>query len=151
MAQKLRVAKNTVQGAVESFQDIQKGIQPPMHLNDRELFYFNQIVTSREAATWSANDKLIACHLAKTYYRLELVDQNLQLNGFVLESNRGTPVQNPACSALNSLMNASQAMNRILGLSASQKGISDAEQKKRNLHEQGMREAIGDTKEEGLI
>jgi P27 family predicted phage terminase small subunit len=151
MARQERSKKSTIANTVKTMQAVQKVIQPPFELQASESKYFQGIVTAREHETWSDNDKLIAANLAKTYAAIDQLWADIQAEGYVVENQRGTPVANPKVSALNSMTSAMQSLNKTLGLSASQRGLSGAKQGNRNLAEQEARKIIEKVSEDDLI
>ena len=151
MATQERSKKSTISNAVKTFQEIAEKIDTPIKLNENELKYFQGIITAREHNTWSDNDKLIAANLSKTYAAIDQLWSDINVEGFVVENQRGTPVANPKVSALNSMTSAMQALNKTLGLSASQRGLSGAKQTGRNLAEQQARAVIEKISEDDLI
>jgi hypothetical protein len=57
---------------------------------------------------------------------------DVEAEGWTIRNERGTPVMNPKSTALNTLTTQSRSMNHILGISASQKGVSGSVQQSRN-------------------
>ena len=151
MARQERSKKNTVSNAVKTMEAATKYAEPPIPLKDAELNYFKFIVVAREHETWSDNDRLIAANLAKTYAAIDQLWADINVEGYVVENQRGTPVANPKVSALNSMTGAMQSLNRTLGLSASQRGLAGAKQATRNMAEQQARKVIEKIAEDDLI
>ncbi len=142
MAKQERSKKSTVSNAVATFQTLKDVVEPTIPLSESEMVYFAGIVKAREADTWADNDKLIAANLAKTYAAIDELWIDIKDRGYMVKNERGTPVVNPAVSALNQMTSTMQSLNRTLGLSASQRGLSGAKQAGRNDAEQKAREAI---------
>jgi len=151
MARQERTKKSTVTNSVKTMESARLINEPPFPLSETETNYFKSIVTAREHETWSDNDKLIAANLAKTYSAIDQLWSDINNEGFVVENQRGTPVANPKVSALNSMTSAMQSLNKTLGLSASQRGLSGAKQGSRNLAEQQARQIIDKVSEDDLI
>lgn len=151
MAQQQRSKKSTVSNAVKTMDSAAKCVAPPFELGENENNYFKFIVIAREHETWSDNDLLIAANLAKTYSAIDQLWGDIQSEGYVVENQRGTPVANPKVSALNSMTSAMQSLNKTLGLSASQRGLSGAKQATRNSAEQQARKVIQKVSEDDLI
>jgi P27 family predicted phage terminase small subunit len=151
MARQERTKKSTVANSVKTMESARLITEPPFPLSETEANYFKSIVTAREHETWSDNDKLIAANLAKTYSAIDQLWSDIDSEGFVVENQRGTPVANPKVSALNSMTSAMQSLNKTLGLSASQRGLSGAKQGSRNLAEQQARQIIDKVSEDDLI
>jgi len=151
MARQERSKKSTVANTVKTMESVTKIFEPPFPLRETEANYFQWIVVAREHETWSDNDKLIAANLAKTYGAIDELWADINKEGYVVENQRGTPVANPKVAALNSMTGAMQSLNKTLGLSASQRGLSGAKQGSRNLAEQQAREVIQKVSEDDLI
>jgi hypothetical protein len=151
MAERRRVNTRSIEGMVAAVQSITNGIEPPIALSERERFYFDMVVASREASTWTRHDKMVACLMAKTHYRIEQVGYQLDREGFSLENNRGTPVQNPLAITLASLSNGLMNYTRMIGLTASASGLSHPSQKARNQVEAGIRDNIEGSADDPLI
>jgi P27 family predicted phage terminase small subunit len=151
MARQERTKKSTVANSVKTMQSAKLICEPPFPLKETEATYFKSIVTAREHETWSDNDRLIAANLAKTYAAIDQLWGDINAEGYVVENQRGTPVANPKVSALNSMTSAMQSLNKTLGLSASQRGLSGAKQATRNSAEQQARKIIELAAEDDLI
>ena len=151
MAAKDRVMKNTVQGAVLTAKMVSAKIEPMYKLDGDELKYFNAVVTSRETATWNHNHRLLATNLAVTYSQLDEANMEIATNGLMVKNDRGTPVVNPAITAKSSLSATVLQLNKALGLSASQMGVSGQAQDKRNKADADARAIIANVSENDLI
>ena len=151
MARQERTKKSTVANSVKTMESARLVAEPPFPLSETETNYFRGIVTAREHETWSDNDRVIGANLAKTYSAIDQLWTDINAEGFVVENQRGTPVANPKLSALNSMTSAMQSLNKTLGLSASQRGLSGAKQGSRNLAEQQARQIIDKVSEDDLI
>lgn len=89
-------------------------------------------MTSRETSTWNDNHRLLATNLAVTYAQLDEANLDIANHGLMSKNVRGTPIVNPAISAKSSLSATVLQLNKALGLSASQMGVSGQAQDKRN-------------------
>ena len=151
MAKAERRMKGAVTSQIDQFQQVGRNIVPVIPLNDAETIYFNQIVTDREAASWSPNHLTIACNLARTYAAVDRLWQSINEQGYTLVNERGTQIANPAVTALMSMTNTMQALNRTLGLSASQRGLSGEKQFGRNKNDRAVRELNDATDAQDLL
>ncbi len=151
MAKRERTLKNSPAGQVETFKTLKDVVEPPIPLEGAELDYFRGIVTAREADTWADNDKLIAANLSKTYAAIDNLWSDIKERGYMVKNERGTPVANPAVAALNQMTSTMQALNRTLGLSASQRGLSGAKQASRNSAEKQAREVLEAAADDSLL
>lgn len=151
MARRQRELRTSVTSQIEQFRSTAAPIEPRASLTDAERTYFNQIVTDREAASWSPNHLTLATNLAKTYAAIDKLWEEIDSTGFTLMNERGTLIANPALNALNTMMQASQALNRTLGLSASQRGLSGAKQGNRNRADREVGELNAATDQHSLL
>jgi phage terminase small subunit len=151
MAIRKRTQKNTVAGQVETVQAILTKINPAYDLNELQLDYFNRVVKSRETSTWDENHVLLATNLAVTYAQLDQANNEIKARGLMVKNDRGTPVVNPVVTAKASLMSSVLQLNKALGLSASQMGVSGKEQDSRNKADREARGLIEKVSEDDLI
>lgn len=151
MARQERTKKSTVANSVKTMQAAAKTPESPIPLAESESEFFKFIVIAREHETWSDNDLLIAANLSKTYAAINQLWKDIEVEGYVVENQRGTPVANPKVSALNSMTSAMQSLNKTLGLSASQRGLSGAKQAVRNTAEQQARKVLAKVADDDLI
>ena len=151
MAIRKRTQKNTVAGQVETVQAILTKINPAYDLNELQHDYFNRVVKSRETSTWDENHVLLATNLAVTYAQLDQANNEIKARGLMVKNDRGTPVVNPVVTAKASLMSSVLQLNKALGLSASQMGVSGKEQDSRNKADREARGLIEKISEDDLI
>jgi hypothetical protein len=137
-----RPGKQTLTGASQLFQSARSPIVSPLPLTEPEVMFFDWIISSREASTWSPNDLVIVVNLARTFQRLEVLNTALAAEGFTQENNRGTQVANPIFNALTQTQHQVQALSKTLGLSASQKGLAGDRQTGRNIAEREAKAII---------
>jgi hypothetical protein len=142
MAARKRSLSNSVAGLIESAQAIGKALESPITLNVHEYKIFVDVVDHREAASWTRNDLRIAANLAKNYRRMEELNFNIDKDGYTSINDRGTRVGNPEVNILLQVTSTVAMLNKMLGLSASQKGLSDLNQDKRNVADRAAKEAI---------
>jgi hypothetical protein len=151
MAARKRVLKNSIAGALETFQSANNILVPPLQLSDREMIFFESITQSRELSTWSKVDLYNAATLAKVQRRIEEMNDRLDAEGCTLINERGTQISNPVFSSLTQLMSQSAMLNRLLGVSSSQRGLAAAPQKKRNEADAHARAVIEKASEDELL
>lgn len=151
MAQRKRTQKNTVAGQVETMQALLAKIEPAYELDNLQLDYFHRVVKSRETSTWDDNHVLLATNLAVTYAQLDHANAEIQSRGLMVKNDRGTPVVNPVVTAKASLMSSVLQLNKALGLSASQMGVSGKDQDARNKADREARGIIEKIAEDDLI
>ena len=132
MAQRKRVQKNTIAGQIETTKKILEGVEAAYPLDELQQHYFDRVVKSRETESWDENHILLATNLAVTYAQVDMANADIAERGLMTKSDRGTPVVNPAITAKSSLMATVLQLNKALGLSASQLGVSGKDQDSRN-------------------
>jgi hypothetical protein len=151
MATRKRVLKNSVAGALETFQSARDVLVSPLALSEREAEFFDMITQSREISTWSPSDLYNAAALAKVRRRIEELNEDLDDQGYTLRNERGTQIANPIFMALTQLMSQMGSLTRLLGLSSAARGLGDAPQQKRNLADSNARAIISKASEEDLL
>ena len=151
MAQRKRTQKNTIAGQVETTKALQEMLEPAYELTEAQRKYFDRIVKSRETSTWDDNHILLATNLAVNYLQVDEANEHIEQNGLMVLSEKGWPVTNPAIQAKQSLMSSILQLNKALGLSASQKGVSGKDQDSRNKAERETRRVLDKVSAEDLI
>lgn len=151
MAARKKTMTSTIAGQVEMMKMVSAKLESPIKLDKDEAIYFDRIVKSRETASWSENHMVIAANLAMSYAQMEDLNLEIAERGAMVKNDRGTPVVNPAFNAKASLMGAILSMNRILGLSAAQTGVSGSDQDKRNQADARARDVIGKIANDELL
>lgn len=151
MATRKRTMKNTIAGQLETFEMISAKIEPVYKLDGDELRYFNYVVTSRETSTWNDNHRMLATNLAVTYAQLDEANMEIAEKGLMVKNDRGTPVCNPAITAKSSLSATVLQLNKSLGLSASQMGMSGKPQQARNEADANARAILSKASEDSLL
>ena len=126
-------------------------LQPKMALTEREMFFFNLVVSSRESESFGPNDLIIASQLAKTYRRIEDLNELLDEQGFVQVNEKGTQISNPVFVALTQCQGQVQSATRVLGLSASQRALTGVNQKGRNEADSRAREILDRVSADDLL
>ena len=140
MAERDRAQRTSVSSQIEQFRQAGQPIEPPADLTPTQRTYFLQTISDREASSWSANHLSIAANLAKTMASMDELWARLAQEGYTVRNDRGTVVANPVVSVLNMMAQQMQALQRTLGLSASQRGLSGAKQGARNQADSNIRE-----------
>ena len=151
MAATKRPRKSSVLGTLDTVRHISAKVEPVYPLDGDELRYFNYVVTSRETSTWNDNHRMLATNLAVTYAQLDEANMDIATNGLMIKNDRGTPVVNPVVTAKSSLSSTVLQLNKALGLSASQMGLSGAAQDKRNASDADARAIISSVAENDLL
>jgi phage terminase small subunit len=151
MAERKRTQKNTIAGQVQTMQSVLAKIEPAYLLDNLQIDYFHRVVKSRETSTWDDNHILLATNLAVTYAQLDHANNEIKARGLMVKNDRGTPVVNPVVTAKASLMSSVLQLNKALGLSASQMGVSGKEQDSRNKADRAARNLIEKISEDDLI
>jgi hypothetical protein len=151
MAKAIRAKSDSVKGMVDQFTTASKVLQPSRPLNSNQMSHFKRIVNDRETGSWSDNHLHIATELAITYALIESATTILDSEGMMLKNDRGTMVTNPMVSARLQLSGSALHLNKALGLSASQKGLSGSPQAKRNEADARARGIISKISEDDLL
>lgn len=113
-------------------------IEPPGHakLRDKDLPFWGDIINSRARDEWSRTDLVIAAQLSRCQSDIETEAAALDIEGSVIENQRGTPIMNPRHSVLEQLARRELALMRSLGLAGhtvkgNQRDLQDARKMQR--------------------
>lgn len=101
MARKKR--SDSAAAKIAAFAGAGKDIEPPKPLEDNELIYWHDIIRARAREDWTAIDLMHAWNLSKLMAYIEGTHREIAENGMTLINARGTPVNNPAFSRLETL------------------------------------------------
>ena len=142
MSKQERSKKSTVSNAVITAQMVTTKIDPPEPLNERRQIHFDAVVKSREVSTWSPHDIRMAANLAIALDRLDQVNRQLDAEGLMSESGKGTPIAHPLLPTLMAAASQVRQLSATLGLTASQRGVAGSKQSSRNRAELEAREVI---------
>lgn len=142
MARQTRQRKSTLANVVNSFDSVQKLQLAPVPLTDQEQVYFVAVIHARESDTWSDNDKVLAANIARTAAAIDDLWADVRTCGYMVTNGKGEQVPNPALDVIHKMTSTLQMLNRTLGLSASQRGLSGVKQAGRNKADQMAREVI---------
>jgi hypothetical protein len=151
MARPRKARSDSIESGVKRIASIAQELAPPLKLTDREREVYDDILKSREASSWSKYDLREACNLAKTQILLEDTRDQLLIEGVVLEDQRGKPMSNPRFTAMGQTVTQLHSYARLLGLSASQRGLTDGEAKARNSADATARSVIEKASSDDLL
>lgn len=118
MARKPRI--DSAAEAVRIMQGARRELTPPSHvpLDDMDWPYWHNVVSEFARAEWTEHQLELAAMLARTMANLELEQRTLRAEGYVAESQRGTPVINPRAMAVKSMTGDILSLRRSLALHA---------------------------------
>ena len=116
---------NSVDEMAKLHQRLEAGIPPSYPLEDKPMAVYKGIIDSLPLDNWDPARVRLATQLAQLIIYNENNLQALMEEGPTLINERGTPIANPLQSAMNQTQNTIQSMMRTLGLSASQRGVSE--------------------------
>jgi P27 family predicted phage terminase small subunit len=143
VATQLRSKKSTAANAVLTYRAAASTpLEPPIELSEPERVHFDRITESRERDSWSGHDLALAAQLAQTQARYQEAMADVAANGVTLLTEKGHPALNPAVSGLSSLGSAIARLTSLLGLGASQRGLSTDGQRGRNKAEKTARDVL---------
>ena len=106
--------------AVRIMAGAKRELQPPSHvpLDDMDWPYWHSVVAEFARAEWTEHNLELAAMLARTMANVELEQRTLRAEGYVAESQRGTPVVNPRSMAVQALTGQILSLRRSLALHA---------------------------------
>ena len=152
MAARKRPLMSSVEGKIQQAAALRGAAhQPVRDLSPEERVIFDRIVRSRETASWTENDLQNATVLAESMALCDDYTRRLKASGPLSINASGSTVANPLLTARDNAFRSVMQLNRILGLSASQKGVSGPGQQKRNLADAAARDALLNAAEDSLI
>lgn len=105
-------------------------IVSPLPLEGEEPVIFEEIIGALPSEQWDAYRIRLAAHLAQYLAYMDKLMVDLKSEGPTVLNKRGTPVANPNVSVTQSITGTVERMTRTLGLSASQRGVTEGTKKK---------------------
>ena len=140
MARKPRSDSLTAQQTTAAALD--EPIISPIPLTEEETEIFDGLIEGLPRDKWDRCGIRMAARLARLEcYLEELIDQVI-MEGPVTENNRGTPVSNPLQTAMTTTSSTVKMLRTGLGLSASQRGITEKNTKAQKAQEKKTRAAL---------
>ena len=109
-----RQRSDSATAAVMAFNSAQNTIDPPMPLNEREMFYWCAITRARAREDWTAIDLMHAWNLAKQMLLIEQSHEEIAEKGMTVVNEKGTQIDNPAFSRLEKLTRLSASLSTKL-------------------------------------
>jgi len=133
----------TIAGDVRAMQSALKELRPPPHvtLREQDWAFWRAIVAARARDTWTDVDLAHAANLARTQADIETVQRDLGAEGFTLMNERGTTVQNPKFSILETLSRRAVLLSKSLQVHAHATVGESREQAPKNKAEAKARKA----------
>jgi hypothetical protein len=128
-------------------------IEPPSHvrLRDQDFAFWKTIIKSRAREEWTNSDLVVAAQLARCMADIESESLKLDVEGSVLENQRGTPVMNPRHSVLEQLARREMALMRSLQMIGSAKGDKRDVENARKLQNQAAMARDEVTQDDNLL
>jgi phage terminase small subunit len=147
MANTKRARTNSVAGTVAMVKAITTAMPEPTEtLTDKEMANYTRLMRSREAGSWSDHDINLATQCAQQMALATEYTARLKQEGPIVywttPNGNTKPMANPMLQARSNAFATVSTLTKLLGLSASQKGLSGANQEKRNQADRKAREAI---------
>ena len=110
---------------VQVMRRLQTKIESPIELSADEAIVFDNIIASLPMDSWDDFRIRIAASLAQLTLYVEQLMAEVKEEGPVITNDKGTPISNPKQTAMTQTMSTLKMMSTQLGLSASQRGISE--------------------------
>lgn len=123
---------DTIEGAAERLRTLKDVAVSPIPLTKKEQAIFQDIMKSRDVDFWSPNDKRLAALLAKSYQRLAGLEEELMETPEYYEDDKGNFHPHPLVMSVQRVHAIIKGLVNSLGMSASTKGLTAPNQKKRN-------------------
>ena len=143
----------TLASDVEVAQSAIVKIEPPTHVHLRECDkeFWNAIVRARATDSWTDIDLAHAANLARTQADIERVQQELDVEGFTLVNDRGTTVQNPKFSILETLSRRAVLLSKSLQVHAHATVGESRDQVPKNKAQAKARKVAEEADKDGLF
>lgn len=132
MARGKRHDHDSINSNVVLFDRLKNPIFPTLELSDTGRTYFEKLINSRERSTWTQSDIHLASQCAVIMEKIDDMQDTLERDGWFILSRTGTQKAHPAVKILDQLTARQLGFLRVLGLSASQRGMSAGNQAGRN-------------------
>lgn len=122
-------------------------------LRPEDLPFWSGIIASRAREEWSANDLVVAAHLARTQADIETEQRLLYDEGSIIINARGTQIMNPRATLLEMLSRRQGALMRSLRMAGAAAGSArdDAASRALERNARNLREAILAEDPDGLL
>lgn len=111
---------------------------PTRKLSSAQMVHFERVISGKSTSEWESGIELVhATNLAIVLAQIDEESDMVEVEGTVLENNRGTPVLNPRFTALNQLTKRALDLSRVMGLQYSAatdysaKGVADVRAKEK--------------------
>ena len=74
---------------------------PPQTLDDHAMRFWRPTIESKRREAWTESDLLAACQLCRDLAAIEILSEELSANGYIIETERGKRIANPAARLLD--------------------------------------------------
>lgn len=148
-------ARKSRTGSVKAQTELQSRletkVQSPLPLSEIETEVFNGLIDGLPQESWETHRIRIAANVAKIIaYQESLVVQVIE-EGPIIFNDKGTPVSNPKQAAMASNASTIKQTLSLLGLTASQRGISATSTRAQKEAEKTAKKAISSASGGGLL
>lgn len=116
-----RRRSDSAAAAVAAAQAAALGVhEPPAHVKLRKCDrpFWNAIMQARARDTWTEIDLATAATLARTQADIELLQSDVEKEGFTIQSGNGTPIINPKHKLMETMARRVVALSRVLHVHA---------------------------------
>jgi len=146
-----RKRTDSVAGQIAVIEELQTPIKSPIKLTALETEVFDGIIEGLPRSSWNKQAIRLASSMAKMTVRAEQLLERINEEGDILINSKGTPVANPLINAMQQAYVTVQTLTRTLGLSASQRGVSESSTKKQLEAEAGAKKVIDKSNGDELL
>ena len=144
---------DTSYGAAETFKSAQVRIAPPAHTSlhaGAEAFY-NAVIESRDASMWNDVDLARAVSLANYQRLIQTNCEALLMEGEVVTSERGAPMQNPRIGVLSMFARLEISLSKALQTDAASTQGRSRDNSKKNKAAQDAKQILDSFEDDDLI
>ena len=116
-----------------------------------DLPFWEAIMRARTRDEWTDADLIAAAQLARCQREIERESEALEIEGSVIENQRGTQIMNPRHSVLEQLSRRQLALMRSLRISGSSTGERKEDLVKARRVQQNAERALGEIADEEFL
>ena len=92
--------------------------EPPQRLTESARKYWPQVIESKRREAWTQSDLLTACQLCRDLDAVEVLSDELERDGFVVEGGKGGLMPHPAAKLLDNAARRVMAAQKHLQVHA---------------------------------
>jgi len=151
MSQKKRADKNSITAALGSFQGAMQGVDLPQGIvlrSEAEKVIWEQFTRARAREDWRDLDLILLAKVVRMEGDIRTYQDILEVEGVVLQNNRGTQIANPMLGIIDTIERRQLAVIRSMSLNQT---ASDPRTLNGSAKAAASARSAGDSDDDGLI